>query len=173
MKLVNFFLEQNRNPFDTSSKELKSIVTGVVAEKDPSKHEAPRNVGTKVGPSSTTLAQHWSNIVSVSRVCWDVNPDEARTVGDAILMDMEGKCVGNYTFKKKAQVRNFASIHYVTIEGEKIQIDPKLLFQRLVMVGMASDDFNTLFDYELCSYPPSLFDNNILMRLGKKYDMIH
>ena len=36
----------------------------------PSKHESSTRCWTNVGPTSTTLAQHWSNIGWMSRVCW-------------------------------------------------------------------------------------------------------
>ena len=40
----------------------------------PSKHETLNHRWFNVGPSSTTLAQHWTNNGTMSRVCWDVAP---------------------------------------------------------------------------------------------------
>ena len=37
-----------------------------------SKHETSTQCWTNIGPPSTTLAQHWSNIGSMSRACWDI-----------------------------------------------------------------------------------------------------
>ena len=38
----------------------------------PSKHDTWIRCWINVGPASQTLAQHWSNIVSMCRVCWKV-----------------------------------------------------------------------------------------------------
>ena len=49
---------------------------------------------------------------------------------------------------------------------------PQILFQRLVMVGQRSMDITEMFAYELCAYPASLFDKNLLMRTAPKSDLI-
>jgi len=38
-----------------------------------------------------------------------------------------------------------------------VLIDPQLLFQRLRTAGSRCDDLTDVFKYELCSYPPALF----------------
>ena len=40
----------------------------------PRKHETSTQCYTNVGPPSTTLARHWYNIGSMSRICWLWNP---------------------------------------------------------------------------------------------------
>ena len=40
-----------------------------------------------------------------------------------------------------------------------IPLDPQLLFQRLVTAGMRQERMGEVFTYELCSYPPSMFEN--------------
>jgi hypothetical protein len=84
---------------------------------------------------------------------------------------MFGKSVSDHKFSKKDQVITLASSLYVTVEGEKINIDPKHLYQRLVVAGSGNTDSQTLFQYELCSYPPSLFDTNLFMHLPDKADL--
>jgi hypothetical protein len=66
---------------------------------------------------------------------------------------------------------NLASSLYVSIDGEKIEIDPQLLYQRLLVTCIGSVEIQTLFPYELCSYPSSLFDTNLFMRLVEKADL--
>jgi hypothetical protein len=100
-----------------------------------------------------------------------VNVDSAKAVGAAILTSMEGISVSKYTFSKKLQVMNLASSLYVSIDGEKIEIDPQLLYQRLLVTCIGSVEIQTLFPYELCSYPSSLFDTNLFMRLVEKADL--
>ena len=51
----------------------------------------------------------------------------------------------------------------VKIDGDRIQIDPLLLFQRLTTVMQSSDDLELAFKHELCSYPPALFDSSLLL----------
>jgi hypothetical protein len=102
-----------------------------------------------------------------------VNVDSAETVGAAILLSMEGLSVSKHKFTKKQQVNNLASSVYVSVDGEKIQIDPKQLYQRLLVAGIGTIDLQILFQYELCSYPSSLFDTKLFMRLAVKSDLLN
>ena len=54
------------------------------------------------------------------------------------------------------------------IKDEVVSVDPLLLFQRLVTAGTRCDGLPTIFRYELCSYPPALFESPDLMRSGNK-----
>ena len=100
-----------------------------------------------------------------------VNVDSAETIGSTILTSMFGKSVSDHKFSKKDQVVTLASSLYVTVEGEKINIDPKHLYQRLVIAGSGNTDPQMLFHYELCSYPPSLFDTKLFMHLSDNADL--
>ena len=61
---------------------------------------------------------------------------------------------------------------YVAFEVEKIEINPQQLCQHLLVAGISNIEFNELFQYELCSYPASLFDSKLLiMRLPDKADL--
>ena len=48
------------------------------------------------------------------------------------------------------------------IKGEHVNIDPQLLFQRLLTVRERCDDVTSLFQYELCIYPAALFESSSL-----------
>ena len=74
--------------------------------------------------------------------------------------------------ERKGQIKKLASVRYLQHEGETIEIDPQILFQRLVMVGQRSMDITEMFAYELCAYPAMLFDKNPLMRTAQKGDLI-
>ncbi|KAK6191116.1 hypothetical protein SNE40_002860 [Patella caerulea] len=56
----------------------------------------------------------------------------------------------------------------VKVKGEEIQVDPHLLFQRLVTAGNRSCDLSDVFKHELCSFPTALFDSKTVMRLANK-----
>ena len=52
--------------------------------------------------------------------------------------------------------------------SETINIDPQVLFQRLIAIKDHHDYLSELFDYELCGYPPALFDRYKLPREANK-----
>ena len=52
----------------------------------------------------------------------------------------------------------------IRIESDTVQIDPQLLFQRLIIVCNRSDDLEELFLHELCSYREALFDSPQTLR---------
>ena len=94
-------------------------------------------------------------------------------VGANILSSMDGMSVSQFKFTKKEQVVTLASSVYVSLDGEKIEMDPKQLYQRLLVAGIGSTiiDVETLFRYELCSYPTSLFDQKLFMQQADKADL--
>ena len=92
-----------------------------------------------------------------------VNVNSAEAIGTTIVRRMEGQTVAGFKFSKKEQVTTLASAVYVAFDGEKIEIDPQQLYQRLRVAGVGTIDIQTLFQYELCSYPTSLFDKHILI----------
>ncbi len=51
---------------------------------------------------------------------------------------------------------------------DTIHTDPQLLFQRLVAVWEQYSNPSDLFQYELCSYQPALFDESGLSRVANK-----
>jgi len=123
-----------RTPFGTDCIELRSLSSGIVAEKS-------------------------------------VNVDSADIVGSKILTSMDGMYVSKFKFSKKEQVFTLASSMYVSLDGEKIEMDAHQLYQRLLVAGIGTIDLPTLFQYEICSYPASLFDQKLLMRQADKADL--
>ena len=100
----------------------------------------------------------------------NINADTAKVVGEKILKSMKGIVVIKHTFKKKDQAVTLAQKAAVQIKGTQSQVDPQLLFQRFVLVatGGRYDDPKDLFQYEMCSYAPSLFDDSLLARQANK-----
>ena len=97
-----------------------------------------------------------------------VNADQALAVGEQILNTMYGCNVLDYVFKKKNQVITMEKKVEVSLGGVKIDIDPQLLFQRLVTAGVNSGELKEVFQYELCSYPPALFESQHAMLKADK-----
>ncbi|KXJ07029.1 hypothetical protein AC249_AIPGENE22875 [Exaiptasia diaphana] len=67
-------------------------------------------------------------------------------------------------FKRSEQAITLNSRNTVKIGKEDVQIDPQLLFQRLVLACDTADDMESMFKYELCTYPSSLFEAPGIMR---------
>ena len=94
-------------------------------------------------------------------------------VGEKIIEKMSNKIVMEHTFKRKDQVvpLNAGKVGKAGANNEDltIQIDPQLMFQRLVIAGEDQfTDNSQLFQHELVSVPPSNFDNNGLPREATK-----
>ncbi len=97
-----------------------------------------------------------------------VNVDKAEAVGRAILEDMEGKTVDEYVFKRVKQAVTLDCKSSVKVDGDVIQIDPQLLFQRLTLVAKSRDNLEDVFRFELCSYPTALFSGVQFLREANK-----
>ena len=98
-----------------------------------------------------------------------VNVDRAKEVGETILKSMVGNNVQEYTFKKKNHLVTMGQKKSIKVDGEPLQIDPQLLFQRLTTVAQnMTENVAELFQYELCSQPSSLFDQHGLLREANK-----
>ena len=76
---------------------------------------------------------------------------------------MEGKTAAEYTFKRRSQAITLDTRSIVKIDGSMVQIDPQLLFQRLTIAAKSTDNLEDVFKYELCSFPPALFDSSLLL----------
>jgi 5'-3' exonuclease len=97
-----------------------------------------------------------------------VNVDEAKTVGERLLGQMSGKRVLEYSFKKKGQAITMDSESAMKTPDGDINIDPQLLFQRLVIAGTEVGDLSKALLCELCAYPPSLFESKYALLSANK-----
>lgn len=104
-----------------------------------------------------------------------VNVDNAHQIGMDILKTMQGKTVKEYSFKKSMNVKLLSTKATVKIDGENVPIDSQLLFQRLIAVAGQSNceemGMEELFQYELCTYPSSLFECSEVMREANKSNL--
>ena len=88
-----------------------------------------------------------------------VNVDQAKEIGMMIIESMAGKNILDYTFKKSNHAITLSVKSAIKVCGESVQVDPQLLFQRLITVfNDFFEDKSEIFKYELCSFPPSIFD---------------
>ena len=96
-----------------------------------------------------------------------VNVDTATNVGEKILASMAQQKVLQHSFKKKHQAVTL-STSAVKVNNETIHIDPQLLFQRLITSGTRHDQLEEIFQFELCSYHPAIFEARYVMRPATK-----
>ena len=76
-----------------------------------------------------------------------VNVDSAEMAGSSILEFMVGKSVLKHKFSRKEQVVTLASALNVSVDGAKMEIDPKHLYQLLLVAGIGNTDPEVLFQY--------------------------
>lgn len=108
------------------------------------------------------------NIVTGVVAQMKVNVDEAKTVGERLLGQMAGERVLEYSFKKKDQAVTMESKSAMKTPDGDINIDPQLLFQRLVIAGTEAGDLSNALQYELCAYPPALFESKYALLSANK-----
>ena len=100
-----------------------------------------------------------------------VNVDVAKKIGDKVLESLAGKAVQDVSFKKKEQAVTMKVNTGIQVNDEVININPELLFQRLIAVREKIDNTPDLFKYELCSHPAALFDTSVLPREATKAEL--
>ena len=81
---------------------------------------------------------------------------------------MTDKNVSEHSFRKKDQIITMGDRSCVKIKNEVVQIDTQLLFQRLITAGRRLENLDIIFQYELCSFPPSMFENKHSHRRAQK-----
>ena len=105
------------------------------------------------------------NIDSGEIVEQNVNVYNSFEIGNKILLNMENKPVFTYSFKRKNIATTMKNRSSIDLDGETLSIDNNLLFQRLSIIAEREHvSLQTSLEYELCSFPASLFDKTGLMR---------
>ena len=108
------------------------------------------------------------NIVTGVTAADTVNAENAKAVGTAIVNKIVGKNVVEHSFRKNDQIVNMASNNAVKVSHEQVNIDPQVLFQRLVTAGISNDQLPGIFQYELSNFPPALFEAKNVMKAANK-----
>ncbi|PFX17375.1 hypothetical protein AWC38_SpisGene18310 [Stylophora pistillata] len=82
---------------------------------------------------------------------------------EKILSLMNGTLATDYSLKRSAQAVTMASKSSVKNGNDQVQVDPQLLFQRLI-IACDNSHHEALFQYKLCMYPTTLFDSPFTLR---------
>lgn len=120
-------------------------------------------------PFSTEIVE---NIISLSseRVGDEnINCERAQEIGYTLVTNTIGKKLKDVKFKRNDKVKTLVLVSKKTIRinNENIPINPIQLFNGIICTNKTSDELEICFQYELASYPPSLFVESLL-RKGNK-----
>jgi hypothetical protein len=129
------------------------------------KYMLPRN------PFTFNLAMSLRSISTGVTADPTTNVDRAKDIGLSIVESMVGKAVSEFKFKKKDQAVTMDVKRCARVDGERLQVDPQLLFQRLVtaaVVQREDGDLRSVFEYELSALPSALFESSGLLREATK-----
>ncbi|VDI27019.1 Hypothetical predicted protein [Mytilus galloprovincialis] len=100
----------------------------------------------------------------------EANSDNAKEIGDKILVSMSEQLVTEFSFRKKCQAIPLdAKRPTNTNIIQTPQVDPQLMFQRLTTAGQENlNNMAELFKFELSSFPSSMFESNGFLRQATK-----
>ena len=103
-----------------------------------------------------------------------VNVFNSGEIGSAIIKKMVGQPMLTYSFTRKDMAATMKPRSTVICDGERVPVDPQLLFQRLLITAGRDDVIlNHALTFELCNLPFSLFGKDGLMREADKPVLAH
>lgn len=110
------------------------------------------------------------NIVDGTLSNSNCNPYDAENVGMKIVSKLDGNDSSTFVFRQKDQVVLMNSKVSVEIDNENVQIDPEVLFQRLLLIQISRDQdgLGKIFEFELTQRPPVFFDEKGFLRDGNE-----
>ena len=97
-----------------------------------------------------------------------INCDTAENIGQEIQNKLDGLPFTETKVKRNDQIRTLKILKVgVQIGKEKVNVDPLLLFSRLLLLVEREEDVKSYFRYELTSIPTSLFENGMMRKPTK------
>ena len=100
------------------------------------------------------------------------NVDDHYTIGESVIKAMSKQQVFQYAFKRSHAAKTMTTKVKIGKDSD-IEIDPGLLFQRLLVLSHATTISNSeVFKYELCGYPPAIFESPHLLRKADKPQLV-
>ena len=98
-----------------------------------------------------------------------VNVFNSGEIGSTIIKKMVGEPMLTYSFTRKDMAVTMRPRSTVICDGERVSVDPQLLFQRLLITAGRDDVIlKHALTFELCNLPLSLFGKDGLMREADK-----
>jgi hypothetical protein len=133
----------------------------------------PRKVPFKSRKVFDKSREPLENLVTGLEADPSVNIYLAKEVGNSIINNIIGQSVKTFSFKRKNQAITMGT-KIKRKDGTILQINAQNLFDRLISMALvcaAEDDTCDLYEilsYELAPFPPSLFENDVLMLEANK-----
>ncbi|KAJ8867699.1 hypothetical protein PR048_031502 [Dryococelus australis] len=113
---------------------------------------------------SRSLQTQDTRIVADDRV----NCDSAEELGENAVGGIVGIPFANVTLKRKMQVFTLTAMGKpIKIDKDPVVVNPNQLFHRIACVVRSADELEDCLQYELASYPQSLFDD-VGLHVGTK-----
>ena len=98
----------------------------------------------------------------------DINSDKAEEVGLKIQMQLDGLNVAEAPIKRREHITPLADLKPgIQVDQKRLNINPIMLFSRLIAIVQREEDMSPYFDYELTAFPTSLF-KDFFMRKSVK-----
>ena len=98
----------------------------------------------------------------------NINCDDVEKVGERLQRKLDNIPITEATIPRKEQVKTLSSLsNAVNLQNENANINPVLLFTRLIVLAERYDDIRSYFQYELTAIPTSLFLNNFMRKPNK------
>ena len=112
------------------------------------------------------------NIMTGTVADASANDDDHYTIGESVIKAMSKQQVFQYAFKRSHAAKTMTTKVKIGKDSD-IEIDPGLLFQRLLVLSHATTISNSeVFKYELCGYPPAIFESPHLLRKADKPQLV-
>jgi len=97
-----------------------------------------------------------------------VNCDQTERVGAKIHKQLNNVRVTDASIKRSDQVRSLDYLQPgIQVEKKKVNINPTMLFSRLIAIVQREEDMASFFEYELTAIPTSLFKDYCLRKTDK------
>ena len=96
------------------------------------------------------------------------NVDRSLSIGNSIMQKMDGNLVTDFQFKRSDQSVAMVFKSSSHTDTGVASIESELLFQRFITASDTMKDVSLVFDFELCSFPPALFEKPGVMRTATK-----
>ena len=134
---------------------------------------ADRNlVKTHVHPL-TDQSSDLVNIVNRKVADKSINVVDTVSIGEEMSLDFVKSLPGGFHNRLTNRVKTMETMKRGVVVGEKTVYDMEALFSRLLIVGQSRNiNLATVFEYELCAVPPSIFDEFGILRKGSKAQLV-
>ena len=120
-----------------------------------------------IGPFDDDPSPH--NITTDEVADESINVDKFIEIGESVVRNLQGLNIFDYTFHRKDAIKNMSSKRCIKSKDDNAQIDPALLFQRLLVLAKSNTvDIADIIEYELSPYPPALFSSTDMLRKADK-----